>query len=100
MRCRTRWRRWRREISEWTATVAVRETACLTVDDRAQVDAELADRLPTLTPGRVRDLAWGAACRLDPAAAVRATRRRSMSGGCRCVPRQLLVFCVRGAVHR
>ena len=59
------------QISEWTATVAVRETACLSVEDRQRVDAELADRLPTLSPGKVRDLAWGAACRLDPAAAVK-----------------------------
>lgn len=57
------------ETSEWTATVAVRETACLTVEDRAQVDAELADRLPTMSAAQVRGAAWGAACRLDPAAA-------------------------------
>jgi hypothetical protein len=58
-------------VSEWTATVAVRETAGLAVEDRRRVDTELADRLPTMSPARVRDLAWGAACRLDPAAAVR-----------------------------
>lgn len=58
------------QTSEWTATVVVRETACLTVADRAQVDAELADRLPTMSAAQVRGAAWGAACRLDPAAAV------------------------------
>ena len=40
------------QISEWTATVAVRETACLAVEDRARVDAELADRLPDPDPGQ------------------------------------------------
>lgn len=57
-------------IGEWTATVAVRETACLSADDRRQVDAELAHRLPTASPAQVRRDAWAAACRLDPHAAV------------------------------
>jgi hypothetical protein len=59
------------QVTEWTATQAVRETACLTVEDRAEVDALLADRLPAMSAREVRDAAWGAACRLDPASAVR-----------------------------
>jgi hypothetical protein len=59
------------QISEWAATLAVRETACLSAQDRAVVDVQLADRVTTMTPRQVRDAAWGAACRLDPAAAVR-----------------------------
>lgn len=68
------------EISEWTATVAVRETACLAVDDRRRVDAELADRFAGsgpaqagpagVGPAQVGRAAWAAACRLDPRAAV------------------------------
>ncbi|MGN6301615.1 MAG: DUF222 domain-containing protein [Angustibacter sp.] len=57
------------DISEWTATVAVRETACLAADDRRQVDAELADRLATSGPAQVGRAAWAAASRLDPQAA-------------------------------
>jgi hypothetical protein len=57
------------QISEWTATIAVRETACLTAQDRRAVDEQLADRLATASPAQVRRQAWAAACRLDPAAA-------------------------------
>jgi hypothetical protein len=59
------------QVTEWTATQAVRETACLAVEDRGEVDALLADRLPALSARQARDAAWGAACRLDPASAVR-----------------------------
>src|SRR4051794_38961896 len=54
------------QVSEWTATVVVRETACLAADDRRAVDAELGDRLATLSTARARREAWAAACRLDP----------------------------------
>lgn len=68
-------------ISEWTATVAVRETACLAADDRRQVDAELADRLSLSSPAQVRRQAWAAACRLDPQAAVH-QHARAVSDRC------------------
>ncbi|HEX3002587.1 MAG TPA: HNH endonuclease, partial [Angustibacter sp.] len=55
---------------EWTATVAVRETACLAADDRRQVDAELAARLATSGPAEIGRAAWASASRLDPHAAV------------------------------
>ncbi|HEX3004799.1 MAG TPA: hypothetical protein VHO27_11355, partial [Angustibacter sp.] len=49
------------DISEWTATVAVRETACLAADDRRQVDAELAARLATSGPAEIGRAAWASA---------------------------------------
>lgn len=54
------------QISEWRATILVRETACLSREDRTAVDAELAPRL-----GRLGDRQTGAearriAYRLDP----------------------------------
>jgi hypothetical protein len=71
------------QISEWSATLAVRETACLSSPDRMQVDAELAERLPTMSPAEIRGAAWGAACRLDSAAAAKrcakATNERYVS---------------------
>jgi hypothetical protein len=60
----------RGDISEWTATVAVRESACLAADDRRRVDAELAGGLASSGPGQVGRAAWAVACRLDPQAAV------------------------------
>jgi hypothetical protein len=61
----------RGDVGEWTAALAVAETACLTAENRRRVDAELSDRLPTLGPARVGAEAWAAVCRLDPAAAVK-----------------------------
>ncbi|HET8614630.1 MAG TPA: DUF222 domain-containing protein [Actinomycetales bacterium] len=61
----------RGEVGEWTASLAVAETACLKPEDRRRVDAELADRLPTLGPARVGAEAWSISCRLDPEAAVK-----------------------------
>jgi hypothetical protein len=58
-------------VSEWTAMLAVRETGCLSAEHRAQVDAELGDQLPTLTPARAAAAAWAATCRLDSAAAAK-----------------------------
>ncbi len=55
-------------ISEWRATILVRETACLSREDRAQVDAELADRLPGLGDLQTELQARAIAYRLDPAA--------------------------------
>ena len=69
------------ETSEWRATLVARETACLTRDDRARVDAELASRPGGLgalgdrqTEAETRRIAY----RLDPGAAVaRAARAES-----------------------
>lgn len=66
------------QISEWTAMVVARETACLTADDRRRVDAELGGRLAAMSTRRVQREAWAAACGLDPAAAV--TRRQKAVG--------------------
>jgi len=63
------------DVSEWTATVLVRETACLSADDRRAVDAELGGRLATMGPRRAHREAWAAACRLDPASAVARCRK-------------------------
>lgn len=65
-------------LSEWRATVLVRETACLSAEHRAEVDRCLAG-----TPGRLDGLgdrgveraARTLAQKLDPAAAVRRARR-------------------------
>jgi hypothetical protein len=62
-------------IDEWAAGLAVSATQCLTAQDRTLVDAELADRLPAMSPWQVRGAAWAAACRLDPAAAVKANAK-------------------------
>lgn len=53
-------------ISEWRATLLVRETACLSREHRAMVDAELAGRLSGWGDRRVANEARGAAYRLDP----------------------------------
>jgi hypothetical protein len=60
-------------LSEWRATVLVRETACLSRQDRGRVDAELvADpgRLDGLGDRRIAAEARRVAYRLDPAAAL------------------------------
>lgn len=58
------------DISEWRATIMVRETACLSREDRAAVDSQLASRMKELSDGRLaaeaRRLAYG----LDPASFV------------------------------
>ena len=65
-------------LSEWRATLLVRETACLTREDRSRVDAELvADpaRLDGLGDRRVAAEARRIAYRLDPAAALARARK-------------------------
>ena len=60
-------------ISEWRATLLVRETACLDPQDRAWVDAEVAGDLPvleTLGDRQIISRTRAAALRLDPQAAV------------------------------
>ena len=63
------------QVSEYTAALVVQETACLSAEDRRAVDAELGERLGSLGPARARASAWAAACRLDPASAVRRCRK-------------------------
>ncbi|MFC6708055.1 DUF222 domain-containing protein [Flexivirga alba] len=60
-------------ISEWDATRVVRETAGLTRDGRADVDAAIADQLGAVATNRLVTAARTAACRVDPDA-VRARR--------------------------
>ncbi|HTE72694.1 MAG TPA: DUF222 domain-containing protein, partial [Actinomycetes bacterium] len=65
-------------LSEWRATLLVRETACLSGEHRSRVDAELvADpaRLDGLGDRRVAAEARRLAYRLDPAAAVARARK-------------------------
>ena len=71
-------------LSEWRATLLVRETACLSREDRGRVDAELCADPATLAglgDRAVADAARRAAYRLDPQAAVaRANRAESERG--------------------
>ena len=73
-RCRTPWRRWPAgALSEWRATLIVRESACLDVEDRRALDAELcADPtgLAGLGDARIAAEAKAIAYRLDPQAVV------------------------------
>jgi hypothetical protein len=66
------------DISESTARAVVRETDALHGDDRIVLDAELADLLPGLTPGRAARLARHHVIALDADAAhQRAERNRA-----------------------
>ncbi len=65
----------RGEISEWRATLVVRETATLTREHRRQVDRELAGRLDGMGDRRLGDLARSIGYRLDPGAALRRSRK-------------------------
>ena len=64
----------RGEISEWRATVVVRETAHLSVEHRGQVDAELSDRLASLGDREAAARARAIGYRLDAGSAIRRTR--------------------------
>lgn len=65
----------RGDISEWRATIVVRETACLSREDRMNVDGELAADLHRLGDRGLGDRARAIASRLDPGAAVRRASR-------------------------
>jgi hypothetical protein len=56
--------------SEWRALLLARETAWLPREHRAEVDRQLAPRLPDLGDRRVEREARRLACQLDPAGAV------------------------------
>src|SRR5947209_1680594 len=60
-------------LSEWRATLIVRESACLDVEDRRTLDAEMCaepDRLDGMGDARVAAAAKAIAYRLDPHAVV------------------------------
>lgn len=54
------------ELSEWRASLVVRETACLTREDRATVDAELATQLAKLSDRQIVAECRRISYRLDP----------------------------------
>lgn len=65
-------------VSEWRATIICRETACLTVADRAAVDAALSAELPMLGDRQIQSRARALAAGLDATAmAKRAARAHS-----------------------
>lgn len=76
-------------ISEWRATLLVRETACLPVADRAAVDATLCADPATLDGVGDRELiarAGALAYQLDPASAARRRAKARATGGSRYAP--------------
>jgi Domain of unknown function (DUF222)/HNH endonuclease len=76
-------------LSEWRATLLVRETACLSREDRARVDAELvADQamLAGLGDRRVAAEARRLAYRLDPSAALAKARKAEGDRRVTCRP--------------
>lgn len=74
------WAAWRAgRITEWTATLVARETACLSLPDRLAVDREVAgdvEALEAMGPRQVESACAALAARLDPASVV-ARRRRA-----------------------
>lgn len=62
------------EISEWRATLVVRETGALSLEDRQQVDTELADKLAGMGDHEAAAEARKIGYRLDPGSAIRRTR--------------------------
>ena len=76
-------------ISEWRATLLVRETACLSREDRQRVDEEVAGDprvLETLGDRQIISRARSAAYRLDPQAAVRRTAKAASERFVSCRP--------------
>lgn len=69
-------------ISEWRATIVVRETACLSREDRGVVDQRLRGRLNYLSDGQIAAETRRHAYELDPAAAI---ARASKAVAERCV---------------
>ncbi len=56
-------------INEWRAMIIVRDTACLTAEQRRQVDGEIAGKLDGLGDARIHALVTAIGYRLDPEAA-------------------------------
>ncbi|WP_304659255.1 HNH endonuclease [Arthrobacter zhaoxinii] len=77
------------KISEWRATLLVRETACLSVEDRQRVDREIAgnpELLETLGDRQIISRARTAAYRLDPRAAVNRAAKAASERFVSCRP--------------
>ena len=66
----------RGEISEWTAHEVAKNVLVLDDEDRALVDAGLADQLPSMSATRAGRTARAHAQELDPAAAVKRARKK------------------------
>lgn len=76
-------------ISEWRATLLVRETACLSVEDRRQVDETLAsdlDQLELLGDRQIISRARQLAYRLDPHSVVQRAAKAESSRYVSCRP--------------
>lgn len=67
------------EIGEWRATIVVRETACLSSEDRREVDRRLAGDLTTLGDRALAAAAHRACIDLDQEAIVRRRRKAAAS---------------------
>lgn len=67
------------EISEWRATILVRETACLSAQDRMEVDRRLAEEMTRLADRELTAAARRAVIDLDQAAIVRRRRQAAAS---------------------
>lgn len=76
------------EISEWRATLVVRETACLSRQDRSEVDRRLASRLIGLSDKRVVDETRKIAYAIDAASIVARSSRPSRTAESRFDPRR------------
>jgi hypothetical protein len=63
------------EISEWRATIMVRETALLSAEDRTEVDRRIGDRIKDWGDAQVAREARKLAQRLDVGAAVKRARK-------------------------
>jgi hypothetical protein len=73
-------------ISEWRATLVVRETACLEVADRRRVDAELVGQLGGLSEKQVALAAARIGQRLDPGQYVARARKAAGDRRVSCRP--------------
>jgi hypothetical protein len=61
-------------VSEWEAALIAKSTAVLTVEDRAEVDAQLAGSLGPMGPRQIEAAANALAYQLDPMAFMKARR--------------------------
>ncbi|MCW2134052.1 HNH endonuclease [Arthrobacter sp. VKM Ac-2550] len=76
-------------LNEWRAAILVRETACLSMEDRAKVDQELCADPKTLRgcgDKRIGALAKQAALRLDPLSVVRRAAKAETERHVSCRP--------------
>ncbi|AUI51715.1 HNH endonuclease [Arthrobacter crystallopoietes] len=76
-------------LNEWRATILVRETACLSVEDRARIDRELCADPKTLQgcgDKQIGAMAKQAALRLDPLSVVRRAAKAEKERHVSCRP--------------